>query len=102
MKKVVVKFGGKQYLVAEGDKIKVDRLTETEGQEFTVNEVLAVIDGEKTKVGTPTVKQAVTVKLLANLRAKKVLVEKFKSKKRYHRTKGHRQHQSQVQITKIA
>lgn len=102
MKQVVIRLGGKQYLAAAGDTLEVAKLTQAEGEEFKLPEVLAVIDGAKTEVGTPVVKTEVTAKVVANKRTKKIMVIKFKSKKRYHRTMGHRQDVTVIQITNIA
>ncbi len=98
----VIKTGGKQYLVAPGDKIKVEKLDKGEGKEITFGQVLLLSKGKVTKIGTPLVKGAkVTAKVLKQDRAKKVIVFKYKPKKRYQKKKGHRQPFSQVEILKI-
>lgn len=103
MKQAVIATGGKQYLVAPGQTVSVERLPEQEGETVVFDQVLAVVDGEQTVVGKPQVKEAkVTGKVVSQYRTKKVIVEKFKSKKRYHRFGTHRQDQTEVIIESIA
>lgn len=100
----VIKTGGKQYKVKEKDIIKVEKLGKKEGSEITLKDVLLVSDeeGKKVSLGTPNVKGAkVTAKVLEEKQDKKILVVKYKSKTRYHRTKGHRQWYTKLQIQKI-
>lgn len=101
----VIKTGGKQYTIKEGDTIRVEKLDNVEeGKPVTFDEVLLVSkeDGSDTKVGTPTVKGAtVEATVKKQGRAKKVLVQKFKAKVRYSRTQGHRQPFTEVEISKI-
>jgi large subunit ribosomal protein L21 len=100
----VIKTGGKQYKVEEKDIIKVEKLGKKEGSEVTLKDVLLVSDetGKKISLGTPMVKGAkVTAKVLEEKQDKKVTVVKYKSKTRYHRTKGHRQWYTKLQIQKI-
>jgi large subunit ribosomal protein L21 len=98
----VIKTGGKQYLVAPGDKIKVEKLDKAEGKEIIFGQVLLLSKGKVIKIGAPLVKGAkVTAKVLKQDRAKKVIVFKYKPKKRYQKKKGHRQPFSQVEILKI-
>jgi large subunit ribosomal protein L21 len=102
MKKAVIRVAGKQYLVAEGDKVMVNLLPEDTKEVKT--EVLMVIDGDKTTVGTPTVAGA-TVEwkvLQAEVKDEKIRVIRYKSKKRVHTENGHRQRYTEIQITKIA
>lgn len=102
MKKAVIRIVGKQYLVAEGDKVNVNLLPEDTKEVKT--EVLMVTDGDKTTVGTPTVKDAkVEWKVLeADVKDDKIRVIRYKSKKRVHKEIGHRQHYTLIEITKIA
>ena len=94
----VVKTGGKQYLVKEGSKIKVEKIEAKEGDTITLDEVL--LAGEK--IGAPLVPGAsVEAKILKQGRHDKIRVVKFKAKSRYTRTKGHRQHYTEIEITKI-
>lgn len=101
----VILTGGKQYLVQEGDTLRVEKLAEAEeGNTVTFDSVLLTgnKDGSNVKVGAPTVAGAsVAATVLANGRAKKILVQKFKAKVRYDKTYGHRQPYTEVKIDKI-
>ncbi|MDR3297773.1 MAG: 50S ribosomal protein L21 [Candidatus Nomurabacteria bacterium] len=101
MKKAVIKIGGKQYLVAENETLRVDLLPE--GTKELALDALLVIDGDKTTVGTPTVKGVkVTAKLTeAKIAGEKIRVIRYKSKKRVHKETGHRQKYSLIEITSI-
>ncbi len=93
----VIETGGKQYIVKEGDVIRVEKLP-VEGKEVVFDKVLMVGD----KVGTPYVEGAtVEADLIRTAKAKKVIVFKFKRRKGYKRKKGHRQWFSEVRIKKI-
>ncbi len=97
----IIATGGKQYKVAEGDIIKVEKLGVEEGTEYTFDQVLAVNNGELV-VGDPVVKNAtVSATVMGNGRGKKVIVYKYKPKKGYHKKNGHRQAYTQVKIEKI-
>lgn len=97
----IIATGGKQYKVAEGDIIKVEKLDYEEGKSFDFENVLAVNDGSL-KVGTPNVEGAkVSATLIKNAKAKKVIVYKYKRKSGYHKKNGHRQLFSLVKIEKI-
>lgn len=102
MKKAVIVSGGKQYLVAEGETISLEKLKNAEKNvEF---EPIMVIDGDKTTVGEPSVK-GVKVKasiVEAEAKADKVLSIRYKAKKRVHKIHGHRQTQTVVKIDSIA
>ncbi|HOK35547.1 MAG TPA: 50S ribosomal protein L21 [Candidatus Pacearchaeota archaeon] len=98
----VIKIGGKQYLVSPGDKIKIEKLDAEEGKEITFNEVLLLGKDDKIEIGTPLVKNAkVLGKVLKQEKDKKVIVFKYKPKKRYRVKKGHKQPFTEVEITKI-
>lgn len=102
MKKAVIATGGKQYVVAEGDVVAVESLKDAGNTvEF---EALLVLDGEKVTVGAPIVKGVkVTASVVdAEARADKVTAIRFKAKKRVHKVHGHKQHQTEIKITKIA
>jgi large subunit ribosomal protein L21 len=102
MKKAVIQTGGKQYLVSEGEILKVELLKATDKKiDF---EALLVIDGDKTTVGTPVVDKAkVTAEVLeADVQADKVTSIRYKAKKRVRTVRGHRQHQTIIKISKIA
>jgi len=99
----IIKTGGKQYKVAEGQTLKVEKLAVEEGKGIVFDEVLLVADGADVKVGMPTVSGAkVTGKVLEQGRDKKITVIKYKAKVRYRRKKGHRQPYSAVKIEKIS
>jgi large subunit ribosomal protein L21 len=101
MTKAVVKIGGKQFIVAEKETLLVDLLQE--GTKELVLDPLLVIDGDKTSVGTPTVKGVkVTAKVVTDLvKGDKIRVIRYKSKKRVHKENGHRQKYSKIEITSI-
>ena len=97
----IIATGGKQYKVEEGDVIKVEKLGVEAGETVTFDQVLVVSDGE-TKVGTPTVAGAsVTATVVAEGKAKKVIVYRYKRKTGYHKKNGHRQQYTAVKIDKI-
>ena len=96
--KAIFVTGGKQYIVEEGQELYVEKLDAEEGKEVVFDEVLYV-DG---KVGTPTVKGAkVVAKVLKTGKGKKILVFKYKPKKKYRRTQGHRQPYTKILIKSI-
>lgn len=99
--KAVVKISGKQYIVSEKESLLVDLLPE--GTKELTLDALLVIDGDKTKVGTPTVKGAVVkAKVIEEeVKGDKVRVIRYKSKKRVHKETGHRQKYTKIQITSI-
>jgi len=102
MKSAVIKTGGKQYLVSEGETLKVEKLLIKPGDKLTLKEVLLTTTEKTTKIGTPQVAQAtVDAKVLQHGRYKKVTGVKMKPKKRYRRYFGHRQHYTAIEITKI-
>jgi len=98
----VIKTGGKQYLVQPGDKIKIEKLENKEGDKITFSEVLLVQKDKKIEIGKPIVKDAeVQAKVLSQGKADKVIVYKYKSKKRYSKKMGHRQPYTEIEITGI-
>jgi large subunit ribosomal protein L21 len=98
----VIKTGGKQYIVKPGQKLKIEKLEIEDGKEVIFDEVLLLENDGDAKIGTPFIKGAkVTGKVLRQGRAKKVIIFKYKAKKRYHVKKGHRQQFTEVEITKI-
>ncbi len=99
----VIKTGGKQYLVSPGDKIKIEKIDKKEGSEVTFSDVFLLQKNKKLEIGAPKVKDAkVTAKVLQQGKAKKIIVFKFKPKKRYKKKQGHRQPFTEIEITKIA
>ena len=102
MKHAIIVTGGKQYRVAEGDVIFVEKLDAEEGASVTFNKVLAVIDGDTSSFGAPYLDgTAVSGKVLKQGRGKKIRVFKMKPKKGYRNTKGHRQPYTKVEIGAI-
>ena len=99
--KAVVKISGKQYLVSEKESLLVDLLPE--GTKELTLDALLVIDGDKIKVGTPTVKgSSVNAKVVeAEVKGDKLRVIRYKSKKRVHKETGHRQKYTKIEITSI-
>lgn len=99
----VIKTGGKQYRVKEGDAFNVEKLEAEAGSEITFDEVLAIGEGDSIRVGAPAVEGAsVSAKVVKHGRLKKIIVFKFKRRKNYKRKRGHRQHFTRIQITTIA
>ena len=99
----VIKTGGKQYKVAAGDEIVVEKLDVETGKDITFDNVLMLGDGKTVTVGAPTVSGASVVGEVADqTRAKKIIIRKKRQRSTYRRTKGHRQHQTVVTITSIS
>lgn len=99
----IIQTGGKQYKVKEGDKVKIEKLPQTENEEVIFDQVLLVSDDKKLKVGTPTVAGAqVKATLIKQGRGKKITVIHYKAKVRHQKTNGHRQPFTEVQIEKIS
>lgn len=98
----VIKTGGKQYRVKQGDVFNVERLALEVGSEMTFSEVLAVGEGASLAIGTPYVGGAsVSATVIAQARAKKIIVFKFKRRKNYQRKRGHRQYFTRIRINSI-
>ena len=98
----IVKTGGKQYKVAQGDVLFVEKLEANEGDVVTLDQVLAVAGENGLTVGAPVVEGAtVTAKVVAQGKAKKVIVYKYKAKKDYRRKQGHRQPFTKIVVEKI-
>ena len=101
--KAVIVTGGKQYTVAEGDVLYIEKLNADAESTVKFDQVLAVLDGENSKIGAPVVDGAsVEAKVVKNGKAKKITVFKYKSKKNEKTKMGHRQPYTKVEITKIA
>jgi large subunit ribosomal protein L21 len=99
MKKAIITTGGHQYVVSEGDTIEVELIKADKTTSF---EPLLVIDGEKVTVGTPLVSGAkVTAEVLGDVRGEKVTAIRYKAKKRVKKVQGHKQHLTQIKISKI-
>ena len=98
----VIKTGGKQYLVSPEEKIKIEKIDKKEGEEIIFNQVLLLEKNKKLEIGQPLVKNAkVVAKIILHGKGEKVIVFKFKPKKRYKVKKGHRQPYTEVEIKKI-
>lgn len=98
----VIKTGGKQYLVSPGHKLKIEKLNTEEGKEVIFGEVLLLEQEDSLKIGSPLVEGAkVKAKIISHGKGDKVIVFKYKSKKRQKTKKGHRQPYTEVEITGI-
>ena len=101
--KAVIVTGGKQYTVAEGDVLFIEKLNAEEASVVKFDQVLAVLDGENSKIGAPVVEgAAVEAKVVKNGKGKKLTILKYKPKKGEKKKIGHRQPYTKVEITKIA
>ena len=96
----IIATGGKQYIVSEGDVIKVEKLDAEAGSTVSFDQVIAVSDGTL-KVGEDVAKATVSATVMEQGRGKKVIVYKYKRKTGYHKKNGHRQAYTQVKIDKI-
>jgi large subunit ribosomal protein L21 len=98
----VIKTGGKQYRVAQGDRLRVEKLAGNVGDTVSLGEVLLVGQGDGVKVGAPLVSGAkVDAKIIAQDRGKKIIIFKFRRRKNYRRKTGHRQPFTALEITGI-
>ena len=98
----VIKTGGKQYRVAKGDKLKVEKLPVEAGASVDINDVLMVADGDKVTVGAPLVDGGkVTATVVSHGRHKKVEIVKFRRRKHHQKRTGHRQDYTEIEITDI-
>jgi len=97
----IIKTGGKQYIVKPGDKLKVEKLDKKEGEEFSFSDVLLVEKNKKLEIGTPMVKAEVSAKVLSHGKGDKIIVFKYKPKKRESRKIGHRQPYTEIEIIGI-
>ena len=99
----IIETGGKQYKVAEGDVIYVEKLANEAGDAIVFDKVLAVIDGDKATFGAPVVEGAsVEATVVKNGKGKKIRIFKYNPKKGYHKRQGHRQPYTKVEINKIS
>lgn len=98
----LVEYKGKQYKAEKDGILQVDKLDAEKGQTVDIDTVIMLSDGKKVQIGTPYVKGAkVSAVVEDSFRDKKILVLKYKSKKDYHRTIGHRQHYTNIRVTGI-
>lgn len=99
----VIKTGGKQYRVIPGERLKVEKLDGEVGSDVTLDQVLVVADGENVTIGSPIILGAsVKAKVLSHGRGDKVMIFKFRRRKHYRKTQGHRQSYTEIQIENIA
>lgn len=99
----IIETGGKQYKVAEGDTLFIEKLNAEAGEAVTFDKVLAVVDGDKATFGTPVVEGAsVEGKIVKNGKGKKIRIFKYNAKKGYRKRQGHRQPYTKVEIDKIS
>ena len=99
----VIKTGGKQYKVAAGEKIKVEQIAADVGQEITIDQVLAVGNGEDLTIGTPLVAGAsVKATVLSHGKHDKVRIFKMRRRKHYQKHGGHRQTYTELQIGAVS
>ena len=104
----IIKTGGKQYIVSPGQKIKIEKLPNKEGlpaqagEEVVFSQVLLQETDKDTKIGTPLIQGAtVKGKIIRQAKGKKIIIFKYKAKKREHSKKGHRQLFTEVEITEV-
>ena len=98
----IIVTGGKQYNVSEGDTLFIEKLDVNAGDAVVFNQVLAIVDGENTKFGTPVVEGAkVDATVVKNGKGKKIRIFKYTPKKGYRKRQGHRQPYTKVEINKI-
>ena len=98
----VIKTGGKQYRVQQGDVIFVEKIDSQADEAVTFEEVLLVNDGDQTRIGAPTVAGAkVEGKVLGQVKGQKIVVYKYKAKKNERKKQGHRQPYTKVELTAI-
>lgn len=98
----VISTGGKQYKVSQGETIRVEKIPGEIGAPISFDRVLMLSDGETVKIGQPTLPgTAVVGHIVEQGKAKKIIVFKYKRRKRYHRKKGHRQHFTALRIDAV-
>ena len=99
----VIKTGGKQYRVKEGDVLKIEELPAEVGSHIEFSEVLMLTDGETVTCGTPFISKAVvTAEVILHARHKKIKIIKFRRRKHHMKQMGHRQNYTQIKITAIS
>jgi len=101
--KAVIKTGGKQYLVSPSDKIKIEKIVGKEGDKVEFGEVLLFTNDKIIEIGKPVIKNAKVIgKILKHGKGDKIIVYKYKPKKRYQKKQGHRQPYTEVEIKEIS
>ena len=100
--KAIIVTGGKQYVVSEGDTLFIEKLNAEAGEQIVFDQVLALVDGENTKFGTPAVEGAkVEATVVKNGKGKNIRIFKYNAKKGYRKRQGHRQPYTKVEISKV-
>ena len=98
----VIKTGGKQYRVSQGDKLRIESVQAAEGDSITLDDILMVGEGDQVTIGDPRVANAsVNATVLAHGRGKKVQIMKFRRRKHHRKQMGHRQNFTELEITGI-
>ena len=98
----VIRTGGKQYRVAEGDKLRVEKLVADEGADITFDQVMMLADGDRVQIGKPYLSgELVRAQVISHGRGKKVRIIKFRRRKHHLKRQGHRQDFTEVRITGI-
>lgn len=97
----VIETGGKQYRVAVGDKVKVEKLEANPGDTVDLDRVLMVANGDEVRVGAPTLDDKVSAKVVSHGRGEKVRIFKMRRRKHYRKQQGHRQSYTELEITGI-
>ncbi|MDC0183089.1 50S ribosomal protein L21 [Nitrosomonadales bacterium] len=99
----VIKTGGKQFKVTEGDTLKVEKLSTEVGKALVLNSVLTLVDGDKVTIGKPMIKGAsIDVTVLSHGKGDKIKIFKMNRRKGYRKSQGHRQSFTEIKINKIA
>ena len=101
MKYAVIRTGGKQYKVSEGDKLKIEKLEVEPGKSFDFDEVLLTVNEDKVQIGKPILSSKVKATVVDQVKGEKISIFKYKAKTGYHKKTGHRQKLTLVQIDKI-
>lgn len=103
MKYAIIRTGGKQHKVQEGDEISFEKIEGKEGNKVTFKNILLIVENGKVEIGRPLVSKAiVSGEIIAQIKDKKIRVAKYKAKSRYRKVKGHRQQLTKVRIKKIS
>ena len=99
----VIKTGGKQYRVNQGDKLKIEKIAVDVGANVVLDQILTVVDGDNVTIGSPIVRGAsVTATVVSHGRHDKVTIFKMRRRKHYRKSQGHRQSFTEIQIDKIS
>ena len=98
----VIETGGKQYRVAPGDVLRVEKLAAEAGEAIDLERVLLINDDNEVRIGTPTLGEKVTARVLGHGRGDKVGIFKMKRRKHYRKHAGHRQDYTELEITSVA